>query len=87
MKVTCHLCGVEFEKADKEVRRQQKEGRDYFFCSRSCTGIHANKIRHNTPDDGLKSYHAIMKQERRTMLAIVKIPLRKNGSYIRISSK
>lgn len=23
MKVTCHLCGVEFEKADKEVRRQQ----------------------------------------------------------------
>ncbi|TCL36257.1 hypothetical protein EV210_109207 [Anaerospora hongkongensis] len=25
MKVTCHLCGVEFEKADKEVRRQQKK--------------------------------------------------------------
>lgn len=56
MKVVCHLCGIEFEKADKEVKRQRKEGRDYFFCSRSCTGIHANKIRHNTPDDGLKSY-------------------------------
>lgn len=56
MKVICHLCGVEFDKPDKEVRRQQKEGRDYFFCSRSCTGIYANKIRHNTPDDGLKPY-------------------------------
>ncbi|HWR06899.1 hypothetical protein [Sporomusa sp.] len=35
MRVVCHLCGVEFDKPDKEVRRQQKEGRDYFFCSRS----------------------------------------------------
>ena len=56
MRVICHLCGAEFDKPDKEVRRQQKEGREYFFCSRSCTGIYANKIRHNTPDDGLKPY-------------------------------
>jgi hypothetical protein len=56
MKLTCHLCGKEFERMDKEIRRQQKEGRNYFFCSRSCTGIYANKIRHNTPDDGLKVY-------------------------------
>ncbi|SMC41273.1 HNH endonuclease [Sporomusa malonica] len=56
MKIICHLCGNEFEKPDKEVRRQQKEGREYFFCSRSCTGIYANKIRHNTPEDGLKPH-------------------------------
>jgi YHS domain-containing protein len=39
MKVTCHQCGIEFEKEDKEVRRQRKAGREYFFCSRSCTGF------------------------------------------------
>ena len=56
MKVICHQCGIEFEKVDKEIRRQQREGRDYFFCGRSCTAIYANKIRHNTPNDGLKPY-------------------------------
>ncbi|WP_378954387.1 hypothetical protein [Pelosinus sp. sgz500959] len=56
MKVICHQCGIQFEKADKEIRRQEKEGRNYFFCNRSCTAIYANKIRHNTPNDGLKPY-------------------------------
>ncbi len=56
IKVICHQCGIEFEKVDKEIRRQQREGRDYFFCGRSCTAIYANKIRHNTPNDGLKPY-------------------------------
>jgi len=84
MKVTCHLCGVEFEKADKEVRRQQKEGRDYFFCSRSCTGIHANKIRHNTPDDGLKSYQRRTKKMEQLLgekLSIAKSRLNKLLMY------
>jgi hypothetical protein len=31
MKVTCRQCGIEFDKEEKEVRRQRKEGRDYFF--------------------------------------------------------
>ncbi|AIF53520.1 hypothetical protein UFO1_3977 [Pelosinus sp. UFO1] len=26
MKVTCRQCGIEFEKEEKEVRRQQKRG-------------------------------------------------------------
>lgn len=56
MKLICHQCGSEFEKVDKEVRRQQKAGRDYFFCSRSCTATYANHIRHHTPNDGLKPY-------------------------------
>jgi hypothetical protein len=56
MKVTCRQCGIEFEKEEKEIRRQRKEGRDYFFCSRSCTGIYANQVRHNSPQDGLKPY-------------------------------
>lgn len=56
MKVICYQCGIEFEKADKEIRRQEREGRNYFFCTRSCTAIYANKIRHNTPNDGLKPY-------------------------------
>lgn len=56
MIVTCRQCGIEFEKEEKEVRRQRKEGRDYFFCSRSCTGIYANQVRHNSPQDGLKPH-------------------------------
>jgi hypothetical protein len=32
MKVTCHQCGIKFEKEDKEVQRQRKAGREYFFC-------------------------------------------------------
>lgn len=43
MEVICQQCGIKFEKEDKEVRRQVKEGRDYFFCSRSCTGVYANQ--------------------------------------------
>ena len=56
MEVICHQCGIQFEKADKEIRRQEKEGRNYFFCNRSCTAISANKIRYNTPNDGLTSF-------------------------------
>lgn len=56
MKLVCHQCGTEFERAEKEVRRQRKQGRDYFFCSRSCTGIYANQVRHNSPQDGLKPH-------------------------------
>lgn len=29
MKITCYQCGIEFEKAGKEIRRQEKEGRNY----------------------------------------------------------
>lgn len=29
MKVNCRQCGIEFEKEEKEVRRQRREGRDY----------------------------------------------------------
>ena len=56
MQMICHECGTEFEKPDKEIRRQVKAGRDYFFCSRSCTATYANKIRHNTPSDGLNPH-------------------------------
>ena len=56
MRLICHQCGNEFEKADKEIRRQQRAGRSHFFCSLSCTASYANKIRHNTPNDGLKPY-------------------------------
>lgn len=56
MRLICYQCGKEFEKEDKEVRRQQRAGRSHFFCSLSCTATYANKIRHNTPDDGLKPY-------------------------------
>ena len=31
MKVTCRQCGIDFEKEEKEARRQRKEGRDYFI--------------------------------------------------------
>jgi len=56
MEVKCHQYGILFEKADREIRRQQREGRNYFFCNRSCTAIYANIIRHNTPNDGLNPY-------------------------------
>lgn len=56
MRVTCYYCGTDFEKEDKEIRRQQRAGRNHFFCSLSCTASYANKMRHNTPDDGLKPY-------------------------------
>lgn len=56
MRLTCYYCGVEFEKEEKEIRRQQRSGRNHFFCSLSCAASYANKIRHNTPDDGLKPY-------------------------------
>lgn len=52
----CPLVGLKFEKEDKEIRRQQRAGRSHFFCSHSCTASYANKIRPNTPDDGLKPY-------------------------------
>jgi len=62
MKIICHQCGLEFEKVDKEIHRQQREGRNYFFCGRSCTAIYANKIRHNTPNDSLKPYQRSTKK-------------------------
>lgn len=56
MLLTCYFCGKDFEKEEKEIRRQLRAGRNHFFCSLSCTASYANKVRHKTPDDGLKPY-------------------------------
>jgi hypothetical protein len=36
MKLICATCSKEFDREDKEYRRQIKKGRNRFFCSRSC---------------------------------------------------
>jgi YHS domain-containing protein len=40
----CANCSVDFLKAKKEYDRQIREGRSYFFCSRSCNTSHSNKM-------------------------------------------
>lgn len=42
IKLRCANCNKEFEKLDKEYRRQIKKGNNRFFCTRSCTAIKVN---------------------------------------------
>jgi hypothetical protein len=43
--LNCHNCKDQFEKEQKEVRRQLKKGRKYFFCSLTCSTIF-NRTKH-----------------------------------------
>jgi len=38
VEIVCNNCGKEFTKAKKEYDRQLRNGRKYFYCSRSCVG-------------------------------------------------
>lgn len=39
----CPICSKPFTKAPKEVRRQKKQGREHFYCSRSCSVVNCNR--------------------------------------------
>jgi very-short-patch-repair endonuclease len=44
LKMGCAWCGKSFESYKGEVTRWLKQGRDYFFCSRSCGTAHSNEV-------------------------------------------
>jgi len=41
-RLTCSLCGKEFDRRTGEVNRQRRRGRTRFFCSTSCAARHGN---------------------------------------------
>ena len=41
--INCHTCNKKFYKPIKEITRQLKKGRSFFFCSHSCAAKHHNK--------------------------------------------
>ena len=41
VELTCSSCGEIFQKAKKEFDRQTRNGREEFFCTRSCSGKHS----------------------------------------------
>lgn len=43
--IICATCNEESQKRAAEIKRQQKQGRTEFYCSRTCAGKHA-KIDH-----------------------------------------
>lgn len=43
IELSCTNCSSHFEIPLNEYKRQIKKGRDYFFCSRSCSAIKSNK--------------------------------------------
>lgn len=43
--LSCKQCSTEFQGETKEVERRKKEGRNYFFCSRSCSTKYNNSRR------------------------------------------
>jgi very-short-patch-repair endonuclease len=45
MKLYCENCKKEFEKANREYKRQLKKGREYFFCCLRCSAKHRNRQR------------------------------------------
>lgn len=44
MKLECAECGKTFEKPDNEYRRRVKRGAKDFFCSKSCSNAHGNRV-------------------------------------------
>lgn len=40
----CKQCCKEFSIPTKEVTRQRKNGREHFFCSRSCSSLYGNSL-------------------------------------------
>jgi hypothetical protein len=45
--ITCHKCGKSINKSKKEYDRQIRNGRQYFYCSLSCSAIEHHTIHHN----------------------------------------
>lgn len=43
LKLTCSWCGTEFEREDYKYWRRVRDGKDTFFCSRSCWAKHRFK--------------------------------------------
>lgn len=43
--LVCHWCSTPFKKVFKEYNRQLREGREHFFCCRSCSAAYGNAIR------------------------------------------
>ena len=44
----CHQCNIKFNIEQKEVTRQEKNGRNIFFCSKNCAAISNNSKRKET---------------------------------------
>lgn len=46
IELKCHRCGSIFSREPKEINRQIKNGRKYFFCNLSCSSTYTQKTTH-----------------------------------------